>query len=125
MLPFGDPAGTLGSVTFKLVLATTGLGGLLWLAHGSWLPDAPAAVSLPAAEVMAVSSPGQAQVVAARMRAGYFLDHLLLPGAQDLGNIALSDLDPGLRAELERGGGPVRVPRPGGGWLVAQLAAGG
>ncbi|HEX6739871.1 MAG TPA: DUF4129 domain-containing protein, partial [Vicinamibacteria bacterium] len=39
----------------------------------------------PAAELMAVRTEAQAAVVAARMRAGYFLDRLLLNALRELG----------------------------------------
>ena len=101
-----------------------GLAGLLCLAPGPRLPVA--AASAPAAELMIVSTVGQAQVAEARMRAGYFLDHLLLPGARYMGRIALPDLDPALRAKLEPAGAgvPVRMARAEGGFLVAQIVPG-
>ncbi|HEX6737298.1 MAG TPA: VCBS repeat-containing protein, partial [Vicinamibacteria bacterium] len=96
-------------------LAVTVLG----LAHARGAsPPAPE----PAAELMAVRTEAQAAVVAARMRAGYFLDRLLLPGTRYMGRIAVPDLHPAMRAELEKVGPGAPVTLPGeGGYLVAQL----
>ena len=94
------------------------MGSLLWLAHSG----PPADASAPAVELMAVGTEGQARVIEARMRAGYFLDHLALPGSRFVGRLALTDLDPALAAEMEKAGpgAPFRVPRVEGGILIAQ-----
>ncbi len=78
------------------------------------------------AELVGATDEATAGFLATRMEAGFFPDQLQIPGTRSLGRAPVSDLDPALRALLERAGPgrTVRLPQPARKMiLVAQLVS--
>lgn len=110
----------------RLSLGLLAAAGLAFVPRQVVPAAATAAARSDVVELVAASSDGVADLVAARMRAGFLIDQLTIEGGTYLGRFGLADLDSDLSAALREAGPgvPLRVTRAGK-LLVGQIVARG